>query len=191
MELSSILGTMLSEDSVKNISKAAGVAPEKVQSVLGSGLPSLLNGALAQARGGDTAEGFLGALKQHAGGDLSNLGAFLGKVDLGAGAKIVGHLLGQNSGAVQEISNASGVSQKDTGSILAAAAPLLMSLLGQQTGSQQGQSASAVSGMLGGLLSNVDMGSMIMGLLGSGGTSSGSQAKPSGGILGALGGLLK
>ena len=199
MDLSSMLGTVLSGDSVNNIGKAAGVSPEKVRSVLQAALPSMLNGALSQSESGDTAESFAGALNRHAGGDVSNLGAFLGKVDLTDGAKIVNHLLGKNSGAVEEISKASGVSKADTGNVLAAAAPLLMSLLGQQTGSQQqAQSASAVSGILGSLIKNVDMGALIMNVLGSGTAAPASGSgkddkddKKDSGLLGILGGLLK
>ena len=199
MDLSSMLGKMLSEDSVNNIGKAAGVSPEKVQSVLGNALPSLLGGALAQSESGDSAEGFAGALNQHAAGDVSNLGAFLGQVDMADGAKIVNHLLGKDSGTVDEIAKASGVSKKDTANVMAAAAPLLMSLLGQQTGSQQqAQSTAAVSGILGALIKNVDMGSLIMGLLGSGSAAPAvtveepkEEEKKPDGLLGILGSLLK
>ena len=58
MDLTSLLSTMLSVDSVGSISQTAGVSIGEAQSVLGSALPSLLNGALAQSQSSETAEGF-------------------------------------------------------------------------------------------------------------------------------------
>ena len=195
MEVSSILNTLLSSDSVKNIAKTAGVPEDKAKDILGSALPALLHGAVGQSQDSGTAEGFAGALRQHGQANTADLGAFLKNVDLRDGAKIVNHLLG--SGDVGQIAKASGSSQKDTGSVLAAAAPLLMSLLGQQT--QQSQSSggnAAIGALMGSLLQNVDMGSLLTGLLG-GGTQSASgsgkkdDTKEGGGLLDALTGLLK
>ena len=130
MDLTSLLSTMLSVDSVGSISQTAGVSIGEAQSVLGSALPSLLNGALEQSKGDDTAAGFDNALAQHAADDTSNVASFFSKVDLTDGSKIISHLLGGDGQAVSSISMKAGVSQKGTANILSAAAPLLMSLLG-------------------------------------------------------------
>ena len=55
MDINSLLGTVLSADSVNQLSQTTNVSAQGVQSVLGSALPSLLNGALAQSNGTDTA----------------------------------------------------------------------------------------------------------------------------------------
>ena len=197
MDLNALLNTMLSSDSVKQIGAAAGVSPDEVQKVLGAAMPGLLNGALAQSQSGDTAEGFANALVQHGADDTSDVSRFMGKVDLADGGKIVSHLLGGDGAALNAIAAQSGVSKKSTGSILSAAAPLLMSLLGQQTGqsSQGGGSGLNTAGLMGLLLQNVDLGSVLTGLLGG---SAQSQTQPiqeekpqASGLLGMLGNFLK
>ena len=54
MDITSLLGTVVSQDSMKQIGQAANVPTKDVQSVLMSALPSLLNGALGQANNQST-----------------------------------------------------------------------------------------------------------------------------------------
>ena len=101
------------------------------------------------------------------------------QVDLADGKKILGHVLGKDQSAlVEQISQATGVTKGKTTSVLALAAPLLLSLLGSYNSSgsnqssQSQQSSGGLLGMLGGLL---------------GGGSQSSQSQPSsGGLLGSL-----
>ena len=190
MDITSLLGTVVSQDSMKQIGQAANVPTKDVQSVLMSALPSLLNGALGQANNQSTAAGFANALQQHSASDTSNVTSFLSGVDLNDGAKIIGHLLGGNSNAVvNQAAQKSGLSLGQTLKILSIAAPLLMSLLGksaqsqaqaqQQTASgnpftaltQQAQPQQAASSglnigsIMGSLLQNVDIGKILLSLL--------------------------
>ena len=194
MDLTSLLGTMLSGDSIGTLSQAAGVSAQDAQSVLGSALPSLLNGALAQSQGSDTAESFANALTQHAADDTNDVASFLSKVDMEDGGKIVAHLLGSDGQALSAISGQSGVDQRGTANVLAAAAPLLLSLLGQQTQQSQQQSSGLnTASLMGALLQNADMGSLLTGLLG-GGSSAQAQTQTqqqSSGLFGLLGNLFK
>lgn len=133
------------------------------------------NGAQSQ----DATTGFAEALLSHSKADTSNIAAFLNKVDLEDGGKIINHLL--DADALTAISKKAGVSKKDTKNVLSAAAPLLMSLLGQQTvSSASASNASAIGAVASMLLQNVDMGSLLGGLLGVEGntTSSGKKKKP-------------
>jgi len=194
MDINSLFGTLLSSDSVNQMSQTTNVPVQGVQSILGSALPSLLNGALAQSNGADTAESFAGALTQHAADDTNDLSAFLSKVDLADGGKIVGHLLGgDQSSVVEAAAQKAGVSAADSGNVLSAVAPLLMSLLGKEAASQQSNNSAAVGGLMGTLLQNVDMGSLLTGLLG--GTpatsSTGSAEKKKTGLAALLQGLFK
>jgi hypothetical protein len=184
MDITSLLGTVVSQDSLNQISRAADVPTKDVQSVLMSALPSLLGGALNQANDASTASSFAGALNQHAASNTSNLGSFLSSVDLDDGAKIIGHLLGGNSNAVaQQAAAKSGLSLGQTLKILSIAAPLVMSLLGKTAQSQQqAQTQSAtlqplqpqpqqsgsgldISSILGALLKNIDIGKLLISLL--------------------------
>lgn len=170
MDINSLVGTLLSSDSVENVGKVTNASKKDVTSVLSAALPLLLNGADTQAKSDDTAESFANALSDHSKKDTSNLASFLGGVDMEDGAKIVGHLLGsKKTSSTNAIAKESGVSADKVGGILSAAAPLLMSLLGQQTNEEkENDSSAAVGNLVGALLSNVDVGSLVTGLLGGG-----------------------
>lgn len=191
MDISSLLGTVMSANGTSGISEAAGVSNDQTRSVLTAALPALLSGALNQSSNSSTASGFASALTQHAASNTNDLGAFLSNVDMKDGEKIVNHLLGSDSDAIiAQIAGNSGVKKSDVKKVLAAAAPLLMSLLGKEVNSQQQSSSSAgVASIMGSLLGGG--GNSTAGLLTSllgGGSSSNS----SGGGLGSLlTGLLK
>ncbi len=188
MDIQSLLGQLLSSDSLEGLSKASGASSSDVQSVLTQALPALLGGAEKQAKSSKTSESFTKALSDHAKADTSNLGDFLKNVDLEDGAKIIGHLLGgEKETTTKSVAKSAGVSKKKTGDILSSVGPLLLSLLGQQAESG-GKKDSGVGDLMGSLLGNVDVGSLLIGMLGGGTTT---QKKKSGGLGGMLGGLLK
>ena len=172
MDLTALMSTMLSEESIENLGAKAESSPEEVRSVLGSALPLLLNGANAQATNQQTAPGFLGALQQHAQDDATNIPSFFGNVDMGDGAKIIAHLLGANTGAqTQAVAQQTGVSQAKTGNILAAVAPLLLTLLGQQAASSSNSgsnNALGIGSLMGSLMGSGDMTSLLGSFLGGG-----------------------
>lgn len=186
MDISSLIGTMMSSDALQSIGKTAKLDDAAVKNVLTAALPSLLSGAKAQSE--DTANGFAEALLSHGEKDTSDLAAFLDKVDLEDGGKIIGHLLGgSKNDEISSIARAAGVDAKDTTSVMSAAAPLLMSLLGKQAASEASdKSASAVGSVASLFLKNADLGDLLGGLLG------GKDDKKSGlNVLGILGKLLK
>ena len=165
MDINSLLSTLLSSDSVSGVSKATKADDKEVQSVLNAALPLLLKGAKKQSEDKDTAASFATALLSHGKKDTSNLSSFLKNVDLDDGSKIIGHLLGKDDDSVKKIAKSSGVSAKKTGDILSAAAPLLMSLLGQESASKKSDNNVALE-IAGALLKNVDVGDLIGDLLG-------------------------
>lgn len=196
MDLSKIAGALLSSDSLSGLSNLTGTSNSDITSVLSSALPSLLSGATEQAKDESTAESFANALAQHAKDDTSNLASFLGNVDLADGAKIISHLLGsKQEDTVKKAAKASGVSEKKTSDILSAIAPMLLSLLGQQA-DEDDDKESGVNGLVGSLLDNVDVGSLLTGLISTDTSSSSGnkkdEKKSCSGILGGiLSGLLK
>ena len=203
MDLNNLMGTMLSGTALTGLSQKTGTSQKDVMNVLSTALPSMLSGAQAQANGAQTAEGFVGALADHAKDNTADLSSFLSNVDLKDGQKIVNHLLGSNAKATaQTAAKNAGVSVTKANNILSGAAPLLMSLLGQQTaastGSGSAQSTSAVASLMGSLLQNVDVTSLLVGLLANNASGSAQQqsaasnneSKP-GNLLGNLLGLFK
>ena len=183
MDINSLLSTMLSSGSVNGISQLTGSSNQDVTNVLVSALPSLLGGAGMQA----TAEnsGFEQALYSHAQEDTSNIANFMSGVDMKDGSKILGHLLGANTTATTNaVAANTGVSKRSTASILSAAAPLLMSLLGQQTQASQKPGLSTAN-LIGSLLTgslNSGSQSLLGSLLGAGKP----QQSMAGSLLGAL-----
>ena len=177
MDLKQLTGTLLSSDSIKGLSSATGVSKGDVSSVLTEALPALLNGANGQAKDYGTAKGFAEALAQHAKDDTGNLTSFLGNVDMGDGAKIIGHLLGSDKDSLTKaVSKKTGVSAAKIGQILSAAAPLLMSLLGKQADEDE-EKESGVGALLGNLLDNVDVGDLLSSLTSTDTSSSSSTGK--------------
>ncbi len=196
MDLSKLAGTLLSSDSIKGLSNLTGTSSNDITNVLTNALPSLLSGASEQAKNADTAESFANAIAQHAKDDTSNLGSFLGNVDLADGAKIISHLLGSGKEeTVKKAAKASGVSENKTADILSAIAPMLLSLLGKQA-DEDDDKESGVGSLVGSLLDNVDVGSLLTGLISTNTSESSSgkkdKKKAAGGIIGGiLSGLLK
>lgn len=165
MDMNALLSTMLSGDSVESIGKLAGASTDEVKSVLGSALPQLLSGAQGQATDQATAEGFAQALSDHALADTSDVRGFLSGVDLIDGGKIIAHLLGGNLNSTTTAAAASsGLDAAKVSKILAIAAPLLMSLLGKQTG-QAGGDAAGIGTLMSAFLGKTDTASLVQTLL--------------------------
>lgn len=165
MDLQKLAGTLLSSDSINSLSTSSGASKSQVKKVLTAVLPSLLSGADQQASGADTASGFAAALASHAKNSTLDISSFFDGIDLADGAKIIGHLLGSDTESVTEsVAEDTGVSVSKVGSIMSAAAPLLMSLLGQQAEEDEDKDSS-IGSLVGTLLSNVDVGELLTGLL--------------------------
>lgn len=178
MDLSKLAGSLLSSDSIGGLSSLTGASDNDVSKVLAKALPTLLSGAKDQAKDENTSKGFASALSDHAKDDTSDLSKFLGNVDLKDGAKIISHLLGSGKeDVVAEVAEDTGVSKTKTNSILSAVAPLLMSLLGQQTKEEKEEKEDGVGGLIGTLLDNVDVGSLLSGLLTDNASSDGKGTK--------------
>ena len=184
MDLTSILlQSMLSDSSVKSLSKKTGSSTDEVSSVLSAALPLLIQGAGKQAEDESTAESFLKALTKHAESDTSDMDSFMDGVDMADGAKIIAHLLGaETESATKKVSKKSGTSSDNTAQILSAAAPLLMSVLGQENSKTSKKSSKKASGdLVGALLSsaleNVNVTELLMGALTDSLTSSADEKK--------------
>lgn len=164
-DLSSIASTIMGGDALKGIASSTGLSSKDVSSVLSSALPQLLNGASKQTSNAKTVSGFASALQQHASSNTSNLSSFFKNVDLDDGGKIVNHLLGSKNTTTTKISKDLGIDSKDVAKVLAAAAPLLMSLLGKKAQSVKKKDETSLESIAGSLLKNVDVGDILKGFL--------------------------
>ena len=200
MDINELISGLLSSESILNMSKVTGTTEDDVKAVLASALPDMLSGAEKQAINGETAESFVGALADHAKDDTSDVASFMSNIDLEDGSKIINHLLGdQVQETTETAATRAGLTSGKTGLILAAAAPLLMSLLGKQTSNQTNSYAnnsagigSLMSSLLGGLGGastglNANTSNLLTGLLG-GGMNQNTSSSLMGNLLGGLGG---
>ena len=198
MDLNQLLGAFMQPSYVNSVGSATNSSSADVSNILGAALPMLLAGAQNQCSNSNTSAGFLNALTAHSANDTSDLASFVQHTDLEDGAKIVQHLLGdQSSDIVKQIAKKAGVSQKEAAKVMSAAAPLLMSKLGQELNSQasaQNTSASPslVSGLLSGMLGGGNSASMLGALLGGGQSQPAPQQQNNNsGLFGALLNLLR
>ena len=184
MDLTSLLGAFLGGQSTSGISQATGSSSSAVSSILTAAIPALLGGASQQANNASTADSFAAALQQHAAANTSNVASFFNTVDTADGAKIINHLFGGTSNTtIKSIANQAGVTQKEASNVLSAAAPYLMTLIGQQTQAETRKQTTAANtgSLMSSLLGNVDLGSLAGSLL-SGGAAKKTATKKSSGV---------
>lgn len=167
LDLGSIASTLLGSSSLNGIANSTGASKKDVTQVLSAALPLLLQGAGKQSTGKSTAASFAQALEQHAGSSTSSLSSFFKNVDLDDGAKIVSHLLGKSTNSTtKSISKQTGLDANQVAAILAAAAPLIMSLLGKSTTKvKKTDKTSSTQDLAKALIGNVDVNSILKGIL--------------------------
>ena len=156
MDLMSLLQGQLTPEVIGQLSQQTGASPTQTATAA-EGVFSTLLGGLAKNAASGGAEGILGALDRDHDGSVLNdvMGMITGNGGGGNaaalnGAGILGHILGgQQQGAAQVISQASGVQQSGVADLMIKLAPIVMGVLAQQK-QQQGLDASGLAGMLGG-----------------------------------------
>ena len=184
------IGALLSGKGVSAISRRTKVPASDVAKVMSYGIPTLLGGMNRNVATAEGEQSLAGALRDHSGDDVSNVGAFLKGSDLKDGKKIIAHVLGgDQKDVVEQISRASGVSTGKTLSILALLAPLLLSLLGgqqNQGGSNFNLSSLLLSMLLGGGMQQQTQQPNLLGSLLGGGQTQPVQQTQQPNLLGSL-----
>lgn len=189
MDVNTLMKLMTSANSTSALSQNTNTSTADVTSVLSAVLPQLLNGASQQATNQDTAAGFLAALQQHGEADTKDIAGFLNNVDTTDGAKIIQHLLGsQTKTTVKETAKETGVSADQVSAIMANAAPLLMSVLGQQQKKNTAKSGS--SELMTSLMSGA-INAALSGALGGSKTSTKKSGIDASDVLNLVGKLIK
>ena len=186
------IGQLLAGDGLSAVSKRARCSEAKTAKVLSLGIPTLIAGMKKNVSTPEGDASLTKALGDHSGKNTGDVKAFLKAVDVKDGKKILGHVLGaQQDATVERLSKASGLSGSTVVNILAQAAPLLLSLLGNQQSQEQSAvqpittaqstQSSGLGGLLGGLLGGgsssgggFNAASLLMGALSSGSGSSAS-----------------
>ncbi|MCL4818661.1 MAG: DUF937 domain-containing protein [Vicinamibacteria bacterium] len=139
--LMEILGPVLGGGALQGIARQTGVQPAQAESAIGMALPVLIGALNRNAQNPQGAAALDKALgRDHDGSLLDDLGGLLGGGgNAGAGAAILGHVLGGRQGAVEnQIGQATGLDKAQVGQILALLAPIVMAALGRARGQQGG-----------------------------------------------------
>lgn len=144
-------------DTLKNLfnnefsGKAAaqlGESESGIQKALGGIIPAILTGLLNKAGSPGDAAGLMGLVKDAAGTNFSALSGGLPDNLLSKGGDILRSLFGTKTGDVNSaIANYAGIKASSADSLMQAAAPVSLGVVGQQAGSQ-GQSASGLLSFL-------------------------------------------
>ena len=166
--LESIAKTLLNNKTSDEIGKSLGVSSEDASAVLAAVLPQLLQGATAQASSSKTQDSFAEALESHSTNYTSDLAKFFKNVDIEDGAKIVGHLLGTDQKKVAtQASKKTGIDTKQVIKIAAAAAPLVMTLIGNATKKEKKKAKddSTLASIAKAALSSVDANAILKALI--------------------------
>jgi len=171
-----LLNSDLGKQIISSVSGQAGTNEGETSTVLASVLPALVGGMMNNAQTPEGQGGLLGALLggKH-GGLLDNLSGMLGGDVQNEGGKILGHVLGNNTEAVQnQVSQNTGISSDKIAMIMKIAAPILMAYLAKKAQSS-GLDANGQTASGGGL------GDILGGLLGGNQAQAQTQTQPSGG----------
>jgi hypothetical protein len=192
MNITDLIGGGIGSVVSSTVAKTLGIEESKAKWIVSAAVPLMIAALNYNAKNKGQAANIDNALDQHSGGGLlDNLsGLFSGGV-ADDGNKIVGHIFGNNTGYVTDnLSQKTGLSSGQIGSVLSVLAPVVMGYLGQQKQAQSsgGGLGDLIGGLLGGGQQGGGAGDLIGGLLG-GGQQSGGAGDLIGGLLGnVLGG---
>lgn len=171
-----LLGSLTSNDSVNSMSKKTGVSSKMTSKLLMMAIPLLISYMTKNASKKEGAQSLLGALTQH--NSKETVANQVANADAVDGAKIIGHILGQDQNTViNNLAKESGASAAEVNTILSNIAPALLSSLSTATNSTAAKQTSGVN-----LADGIDL-SDVMGLLGGVKQSSSSAATS---LLGSL-----
>ena len=133
MNLMGLLDDALNSDTIKQISQQLEADEGATNDAIQAALPMLLGGLANKSASQSGAMSLLDALdRDHDGSILDDLVGFLGDYLSGRGAGILGHIFGEQEGAVERgVSQASGLDLSKVGPLLMMLAPIVMGALGR------------------------------------------------------------
>jgi len=177
--ISEMITQQLAGAASKQIAARLGVSESTANTAVQLAVPLILSALARNASQSQGADALHQAVaNDHDGSILDNLGSYLGNPEQGNGAGILGHVLGDQRGSVENnLAQATGMNQSSAGNLMEMVAPIVMGALGktQQENSldsaglasylgqqqQEGQAAAPdVMGMLSSMLDSNKDGSM-------------------------------
>ena len=163
--LSLLLGGLTSSNSVKATSKKTGLSSQLTSKLLIAAIPLLIKYMTQNASKKEGAQSLANALTQHQ--TTAKVPAQIKNADIVDGAKIIGHILGNDqSNVINNLSQQTGASTTEVNSLLSTIAPALLSSLATATNSANQKTSGKVD-----LSDGIDL-SDVMGILGGSGSNS-------------------
>lgn len=170
--MATMIDEIMSQISADDLAARLGTDPETAMDAARKALPALLGGLDQEVKSGKGEALGVAALRDH-GGDLLAQQNPLGAVDLSDGQKILGHMFGDQVGAVEQRLGATSKADSSIFSkLLPMLAPLVMSWLSKRMGGAVGgtdRAEASPGGGLGDLLGGLGgggIGDLLGGLLG-------------------------
>jgi hypothetical protein len=154
--LSAIL-SHIGDNSLEAISQQVNASPDQTKSALASAIPILMNALAKNSQSPEGAASLQNALQRdHDGSLLDNLGGFLSNPEVGNGAGILRHVLGDKRQNVENyVSSDAGVGKSAAGKILEMAAPIVMGYLGKKfLGGGDSNTGGGIGNILGSFLNH-------------------------------------
>ena len=198
--LDSVMQQLESRGAIDQIAGKLGVPPEKANSAISAGLPAILAGLAKNAEKPEGAAALSSALDKDHDGSVLDDDAYFDSYEQKNGDRILGHVFGEKTGAVEtQVSALGGLDPAKGAELMKMLAPLIMGYLGKQKSSggldigKLSQILAGGSGGGGGGAGGFQLPGGLGDILGglSGGNGSSTQTKSRGGLGGMLGGLFK
>lgn len=172
-----LLNQLITKDTIAQLAKGTKADQGQVEGLLTSALPVLMQNMAGNASTKEGKASLAKALNQHA--DSADVSTLLRQADTADGEKILGHLLGSSKNDVTSaLAKKAGLSKKDTLTLLATLAPVLLSLVGNEKNKSGADDDS------------FDLGDLISVMGGLGGNSKKSSSLDLGDVLDLAGDLL-
>lgn len=183
MNIADLIGGSIGNTVISSVAQKLGIEPSKAKWVVSAAVPLIVAALNYNAKNKGQAANINSAIDNHAGGLLGTLGGLFSGGVQDDGNKILGHVFGKNTGMVTDnLSQQSGLSSNQVGTILSVLAPVVMGALGQEK--QSSANGGGIGDLIGGLLGGASQSNAGGGLLGSllGGVLGGGQkqAQPAG-----------
>ncbi len=161
MNINDLMEMLNNKDTVNKLGKSAGIEADKVEKLIGLGLPTIMKAMDRNAKASGGAESLMKALKQHEDDDVEDLDKFLNNVDKNDGAKMLNHIFSNKNQTVQNnLAQQTGLETNQVSSMLQQLAPLLIGVLGNQQ-KQQNIDVNSLSSMMNGALKKSGKGGMM------------------------------
>lgn len=151
MNISDLISGGIGSTVISSVARMLNIEESKAKWVVSAAVPLMIAALNYNAKNKNQASNIDNALSQHSGGILGNLSGLLSGGASEDGNKIIGHIFGNNTGFVTEnLSQKSGLSSSQVGTVLSVLAPVVMGYLGQEKQAQSSSAGDLLGSLLGG-----------------------------------------